>query len=289
MAHPSEQSGRALRVLLWTVGIAIVILLLSQFVVPELAALWMDGSGPDGEVKARLVAALGSLLGPVFAALGALGLWTLRHRADMEREVRQTARRQLKMLLALRAELILNLEAQAKQFLGASGQQRRDLFEREVRMAPRGKHSMPMSVVSDTNDAYDHIRPYLSDLPASVLPEVIGYYQNDEYVSQLLKSFSDGTFEKVTVARRERALAALFEIGRDAALAAFDAVEALNASIAQHSERAGFASKDLEIAPTQRDVLETVREDVAAARNAQHNSPEKSGSDDNDRGAVNHV
>ena len=174
-------------------------------------------------------------------------------------------RRQLRMLLALRAELILNMEAQAAQFVGAEGAARRALYERELRRAGTS-HSMPMAVVSETNDAYAHVKDSLSDLPASVLPEVIGYYQSDEYVAQLLRAFSGGDFEKVKLGRRLRALGALFKIGRNAAIAAQDAVEAVDQAIKTHASGAEFNAEDLELTEKQAAVVARVKPKIEAVK-----------------------
>ncbi|MEM7319232.1 MAG: hypothetical protein AAF408_09455, partial [Pseudomonadota bacterium] len=189
---------------------------------PYLAEAW----AAPGD-RSRIVAAVLGVIGTALTALGAFGLWSLQHRADQQREKRRRRDRRLRVLIALRAELGLNLQAQFGQFGPAQAAQRKAQFVIELQNASASEHSMPMAVVSQTNDVFDNIKDEIADLPDDTIAPIIAYYQQDEYVSQLLARFSDGQFEKVSKIRRERAISALFVVGRsalDAAIDAFDAV-----------------------------------------------------------------
>jgi hypothetical protein len=203
------------------VGVLIVVLIVLSF--PYVEEAWSD---PEG--RPRMVAALLGVAGTAVTAFVAFGLWMLQHRADRKAEQARRRDRQHRMMIALRAELGLNAKAQYDWFAPERSAGRKETYLTEMQAADGAEHSMPMAVVSQTNEVFDNLKDEIADLPGGVIAAVIAYYQQDEYVSQLLARFSDGTFEKVSVARRERAIEALFTVGRStlaAAIIAFMAVD----------------------------------------------------------------
>lgn len=210
----------------------------------------------------RLAVAVIGVVGTIATILGALELWNLRHRADLDREQAAEHRRQLRMLLALRAELILNLKAQAETFTGERGAAFRALYQTAIREAAtsgRGSAKWPRVILSATNDVYDQVKTALSDLPASVLPEVISYYQNDEYVAQVLMAYNDGRLDGLNATRQTAAVEQLFRIGADTTLAALDAVEAITDAVAHHPARRNFSSTDLDLTENLQSTLTSLR------------------------------
>ena len=213
------------------------------------------------------------VVGTVATIIGALALWNKRHSDDLSRERASEGRRQLRMLLALRAELILNLDPQARTFTGDTGAAFRSLYDAAIDDATtaQGKATWPRVIVSATNDVYDQLKSALPDLPASVLPEVIDYYQNDEYVVQVLKAYNDGRLDGVSTDRQRAAVTQLFRIGHTTTIAAHDAVTAISAAIADHSARRDFDAMDLHL-PTRLQatmdrlaaIVETMRHELMA-------------------------
>ncbi len=233
---------------------------------------------------ARIDAAFIGVIGTVIAAGGALLLWQFQHQSDVTKAINQDKRRQLRMLLALRAELILNLEAQTGQFVGSAAETLRATYLSNIDNAADGEPSMPMTVVSETNDAYEHARPHLSDLPAGILPYVIRYYQLDEYVSQLLKASASGQFESLSIDRRKRVIGSMFDLGTKAAMAAFDAVRHVDDSIRSHDMSKEFSKQEIDLTMDQASAFERISavltQEIATAENITR------GLDDNDGGTI---
>ncbi|MFC3616417.1 hypothetical protein ACFORG_21960 [Lutimaribacter marinistellae] len=248
------------------------LLALAAYGAPFVGAAW-----DVPESRARLVAAVLGVMGTALTALGAFALWSMQHSADRRREQDRRRDRRHRLLVALRAELGLNLVAQEAQFGPAQTQARKPLYLAELEKAGRGEVSMPMAVVSQTNDVFDAIKSEIADLPEEVIAPVIAYYQQDEYVSQLLTRFAEGRFESVSKERRKRAIDALFTVGAsalEAALAAFDAVNReLEAQGTLRSETARKMKQD----------AERIRTELA--RNGDAEAQGRTASDDNDRGA----
>ncbi|MEY8841576.1 hypothetical protein AB9K41_21320 [Cribrihabitans sp. XS_ASV171] len=229
------------------------------------------------ESRARLVAAVLGVMGTALTALGAFALWSMQHAADRQRERDRRRDRRHRLLVALRAELGLNLAAQYAQFGPAQMAARKPVYLAELEKAGRGEVSMPMAVVSQTNDVFDAIKPEIADLPETVIAPVIAYYQQDEYVSQLLTRFAEGRFETVSKERRKRAIEALFAVGASALAAALEAFEAVDAELdAQKTVRSTAARKMKQDADEIRQELARHRDTGARGETA---------SDDNDRGA----
>lgn len=167
----------------------------------------------------------GSLSVPI---LGAICLWWLRKRDDRKLEMERRDRRMHRILVALRAEIVMQMDQHLAQF-GAGRIER--IFRahlQAVEDANKGEQSMPVGVVQNENDVFDNIKPELADLPDAVIGPIIAYYQNDEYVIETIKAFSAGAFEKKSKARRKKVLLGYFNLGRDATLAGFAALEELD-------------------------------------------------------------
>lgn len=238
---------------------ALTLGLLIYFGTPLLMEAWANQSD-----RPRIITGVLGILAAVLTALFALWRWSFQHRADQKlEEDRRDAdkklesdrrrRRRLRILIALRAELGLNARAHYAWFAPGPAAERKAIFLDEMNSAEDGEHSMPMAVVSQTNDVFDNIKDEIADLPEEVIAPVIAYYQQDEYIVQMLGRFSEGTFEKVSPVRRERAIVALFSIGRAALESALSAFKAVDQSL----DKAG--------APVSQDML-AVREEIVRIR-----------------------
>jgi len=248
----------------------------------------------DGGQDSRFVAAVIGVAGTLATGLGAFWLWSVQHRADIEKDDMARRRRVFRSLVALRAELALNLIAQDAQFGPRVAAKRKAAYLAALSSARRSHHSMPLAVVSKTNDVYDTLKADLVDLPAEVLTHVINYYQLDEYVSEVLNSFASGKFENISIARRENAIAGLFETGNSAVRSALDAYDSVNRAVRerQRSYVADGAQHDDDIrmpAEIEREIKE-IREAWIAQSASVPVDPTGSDavSDDDDGGAKNH-
>ena len=187
-----------------------------------------------------IVSAAFSIVGTSVAALAAFALWSIQHAADVKRADETDRQRQKRILVALRQELLLNLEAQNVQFGKAGRARLRPRLLHEVEAAGPDEHSMPMGVAATENAVYDAIKAEIMDLPEEVISPVVRYYQFDENIAGLLLSFANGKFEKVSKERRKRAIEQLFVVGEEAvenACSAFQAVHKALGSEPAHLAR----------------------------------------------------
>ncbi|MEM9967307.1 MAG: hypothetical protein AAF755_04310 [Pseudomonadota bacterium] len=170
--------------------------------------------------------------GYIVALIGAVMLWNLRITWEKRREDERRHARQRRLLVAIRAEISMQLENYIAQFEGGTAATRKQALIAGVENAKRAEHSMPIGVVAKENDVFDHIKDELADLPEDVIAPVIKYYQADEYVVELIKAFTAGLFEKKDISKRKQVIEAYFEEGKRATYAARCALEALDRSIA---------------------------------------------------------
>jgi hypothetical protein len=251
----------------------------ASWVQPVLEDAWrQDETGP---VRAAIVGVLGTLV----AGVGALSLWQLQHWAAVRRDRQAAERRQLRMLLALRAELIRNLEDHAAFFV--DGGELKSRLIGHARTARDGEPSMPIATATRSNDAFDHARPHLSELPAPVISELIECYRLDEHIAVLLSDFTAGRYERISLKRKESAIAQLFDLGAQAADAALEAIDELELAIRDHPARHLPGMGDIRLARKQIEVLETWRPRLRPAQGA--DAAGGGGSDDHDGRADKHV
>jgi len=167
------------------------------------------------------------LRSPILAIMGGVLLWNLRISTEKRRDEKRYSDRQRRLLLALKAEISMQLRSYALQFEGETGEQRYKDLTKELETAKKGEHSMPIGVVPKENDVFDRVKDELADLPEDVIGPVIEYYQSDEYVAEVLKAFTNGQFEGKNIEKRKFALNRYFELGRGAAEEAREAIHVL--------------------------------------------------------------
>lgn len=176
------------------------------------------------EIEGDVIRAL-SLAIPI---MGAFTLWWLKQQADQRGRDKEHKKRRDRILVALRAEIDMQLDQHLEQFGADVAPAYQASMIASMYATPKKEHSMPVGVVPKENDVFDHIKPELADLPSDVIGKVIRYYQADEYVTELIKSFSSGAFEKTSQVKREKVIKGYYGEGHTATMAAFDALDALN-------------------------------------------------------------
>ncbi|MEM9045066.1 MAG: hypothetical protein AAGC81_10235 [Pseudomonadota bacterium] len=211
-------------------AVACVSIIFAAVVSPLASQAWSTPAN-----QATIVAALLGMAGVVITGLGAFTLWLMQHQADRQAEKNAIDRRRQKLLIALRAELSLNAKAQFQFFAPNIAAENAKNFKAAVKLAKTG--GLPKAVVSQTNDVYDHIKDEIADLPEEVIAPIINYYQQDEYVSELLKQITKGEFDDDPEEKRLRIIDALLAAGINALEAAIDAFAALDTSLKSEGVR----------------------------------------------------
>lgn len=187
-----------------------------------LGQLWPQAVA--AEVEGDVIRAL-ALAIPIF---GSFCLWLLKEEAERRREETRRDKRRERLLIALRAEIEMQLEEYIEQFGPEVLPVKRQSMRDAIRRSKKSQHSMPVGVVPAEHDVFDNIKSELPDLPSAVIKPVIQYYQADEYVEQLIKAFSAGAFEKKSVENRLTVFEGYIYQGLWATLAGFDAIEAID-------------------------------------------------------------
>ena len=169
----------------------------SFFVVVILFWVVLRHFGVYGD-PARVDAAFVGVFGTVIAAVGAVFLWQVQHNTELDKNQQLVSEKQLRLLLALRAELILNLKALVAQTAGADAQ----ILKTHLRRQLNNSGLLPKSISSKTNDVFEHAKQQIAELPATVLPYIVEYYQREEYVFRINTSMSSGEFDDLELDRK---------------------------------------------------------------------------------------
>lgn len=198
------------RLVLGTVCLAVLVLGAGNAVIVK----WMHANQSD----------LIRVSGTVLSVFGAVLLWLMRQTHERKNDEKKSAARRDRLILALTAEIEMQLENYVEQFVGDGSEARKAALLKSVDVAQENEHSMPIGVVPKENDVFDRVKDELADLPPSVIGPIIRYYQADEYVVEMIKAFTAGIFEKKDKAKRKVVIAAYFEQGKDAARLGCDAL-----------------------------------------------------------------
>lgn len=178
----------------------------------------------------------------------------------------ESRRRQLRLVMALRAELFIAKQKHHAMFASDKTEQIIEALVANVMSAKEGEHSMPSGAVIRGNPIFDHIKPELSDLPEEVIAPVIAYYQEAEGVAETLAAMYEGRYEGMPKERRVKTVHAFFEIGKSTSFAADAAFTSVDDYLVGKGKHLRLSVSDQKISDTQ------------SATNAK--------SDDDDRGAA---
>ena len=178
----------------------------------------------EAKVEGDLIRAAGLAI-PIF---GSFLLWLIKTNRDREMPAEERARRLRNLLVALRAEIEMQLDQYLEQLGPDDLEAKRAYFNLRLDEATPDELSMPAGVVPSENFVFDNMKQELPELPDPVIRWVISYYQADEYVVELVRSFGAGAFEKRPIESRRAALEGYFSQMLIAALAAFPALEAID-------------------------------------------------------------
>ena len=215
----------------------VALALLVVFIV--LSALFWKAWSAAGD-KSVLAPALLGLFGVLLTGLIAVSQRVEKHFESAALSKARNERKQ-RLLIALRAELALNAKAQFAFFEPVAAAKLATKLKAVIEEAETG--GMPMAVVSQTNDVYDSVKGEIADLPEEVISPVINYYQQDEYVAQLLTQFARGDFDKLSEERRKGSIDALFRSGEGALKAAIEAFSAVDAALTAEDVIDGQAAR----------------------------------------------
>jgi hypothetical protein len=160
-----------------------------------------------------VVAALIQVAGVMGAALASIYLW--RHRVAVEKDFERREERMRReervrdLLVAIRAEITIELRILAKQFDPAKRQAVRTAFIATLRDDRlRGKPAATLFIFED-------IKSELGLLPIGCIDEIVEFYKNNSRLDSLLTAFASGDYSGIDAARQEKAIEALMELGED--------------------------------------------------------------------------
>lgn len=216
---------------LWLVGSALAVLVL--------VALW------PGILAVGVQSDVIRTLGLVVPLAGAFLLWRARKIDERDRAEKAQEERRRRILVALRAELMIAAEAHAGYFAADRVAAVEATMLANLRSADtaKGERSMPGGSGVRSNIVFDGVREEIADLPAELIAPIVRYYGVDQGIVEMLNGFAEGKYEALPIDRREAAITAFFAIGKDALdlaarayLAVDDEVTGRNAALAADPE-----------------------------------------------------